>query len=305
MFVLTNPHSSLYHGVLPRAANLRKLLLGGGEDEGSEDDFFMASDDDEGKGGYGSDLNSSDDDDMEEGETDKVMTFMPTPSADDEVDGEPKKKSKKQKKAEKKAQQEDWEVPQDTLKRLREEKRSEGKKSKRSRATAAADSDDEKKNTDLELLFAGDEDSDEEGRDRLNFTKKQLAVAEDLKQSGRNDAAKKKRKLSKSKAKLLAETETDDFKLDMTDNRFSKVLEGDADFGIDRLSNEYRPTAAMEMILDERNNRKIAADKAGDTGGKSAVAKNMRNAAAGEEAGVNAKKLSQLASKLKKNFNKK
>lgn len=200
-------------------------------------------------------------------------------------------------------------MPQETLKRLREEKRAGNKKSKRSRSDVDASSSDEKKNTDLELLFAGDDDSEDEGRDRLNFTKKQLAVAEDLKlteaqSESSSSKKKKKKKLSKSKAKLLAETKTGDaFELDMTDNRFSKVLEGDADYGIDRLSNDYRPTAAMEMILNERNNRKIAAEKKG-TSTSSAVKKAAPGAIQETTAPFSSKKLSSLANKLKKNFNK-
>ena len=242
-----------------------------------------------------------DDDDLEGGDTDKVMTFVPTEDAGEEDGGGSKKKSRKQKKADKQANQEDWEVPQETLKRLREEKRAEKKKSKRSRSDVDDSGSGEKKNSDLELLFAGDEDSEEEGRDRLNFTKKQLAVAEDLKHNAaQRDSSSKIKKISKSKAKLLAEKKTgDEFELDMNDNRFSKVLEGDADYGIDRLSNEYRPTAAMEMILNERNNRKIAAEK--DCTRMSSV----RKADTIEEtAPISSNKLSSLANKLKKNFNK-
>ena len=137
----------------------------------------------------------------------------------------------------------------------------------------------------------------------IDFTKKQLAVAEDLKHNAAqsdSSSKKKKKKISKSKAKLLAEKKTgDEFELDMNDNRFSKVLEGDADYGIDRLSNEYRPTAAMEMILNERNNRKIAAEK--DCTRMSSV----RKADTIEEtAPISSNKLSSLANKLKKNFNK-
>jgi hypothetical protein len=295
-------------GKKERAAQLRKLLLGGGDDEeGSEDDFFMHSED-EGEGEGEPAVSEDSSGEEEGGDTDKVMSFMPTKSeSDEEGGGKKKKKSRKQKKAEREANREDWEVPQETLKRMREEKRIENKKAKRSRkdVAVAADEASGEKNTDLELLFAGDE-SEDEGRDRLNFTKKQLAAAEDLKQSAQSEtSSKKRRRMSKSKAKLLAETETDSFELDMNDSRFSKVLEGDADYGIDRLSNEYRPTQAMEKILNERNNRKIAADKQKQGRDSSSAKKDTVDASATEEeAPVTSNKLSMLAKKLKKNFNK-
>lgn len=49
----------------------------------------------------------------------------------------------------------------------------------------------------------------------------------------------------------------DNFKLDLADSRFGAVLDGsNPNFGIDPLSNEYRPTEAMKLILKEQQTRR-------------------------------------------------
>lgn len=58
------------------------------------------------------------------------------------------------------------------------------------------------------------------------------------------------------------EAADDRFEVDLQDSRFGAVLDGtNPNYGIDPLSNEYRPTDAMKKILTEQQNRRrIARD---------------------------------------------
>ena len=272
-----------------RAAKLRNLLLG--DDNHGDDDFFMESHDN--KSDSGCDVNH-DDINLEHEDTDKVMVFLPTKGeANDESEAEQKKKKRKKEGAI--SQKEDWDNPQQTLRRLREERKTKKKSSQRSCREDENLQGAETSN--LDLLFAGDDESDVEGNDRLQFTKTELSKALDLKQANSKVSSKKKRKLSKSKAKLLAETEADSFQVDITDDRFSKVLDGHADYGIDRLSTDYRATPGMEKLLNERNSRKMLAER------DESSARESTNNEEGNPV-VSATNLSLLTKKLKKNFRK-
>ena len=273
-----------------RATKLRNLLLGD-DNHGDEDDFFMESHDN--KSDSGCDV-KHDDINLEHEDTDKVMAFLPTKGeANDESEEEQKKKKRKKEGAI--SQKEDWDNPQQTLRRLREERKTKKKSSQRSGREDENLQGTETSN--LDLLFAGDDESDVEGNDRLQFTKTELSKALDLKQANSKVSSKKKRKLSKSKAKLLAETEADSFQVDITDDRFSKVLDGHADYGIDRLSTDYRATPGMEKFLNERNSRKMLAER------DASSARESTNNEEGDPV-VSATNLSLLTKKLKKNFRK-
>ncbi|CAN0450351.1 unnamed protein product, partial [Scytosiphon promiscuus] len=47
-----------------------------------------------------------------------------------------------------------------------------------------------------------------------------------------------------------------DFRVDVADERFAAVLEGDTRFGIDRTDSSFKDTEGMRSILEERSRRK-------------------------------------------------
>lgn len=64
-------------------------------------------------------------------------------------------------------------------------------------------------------------------------------------------------------------TVSTDFKLDVHDDRFKQVFEGDANFGIDRTAAEFRETTGMKKILKEQRKKRKLEESAsvGDVGG--------------------------------------
>lgn len=90
------------------------------------------------------------------------------------------------------------------------------------------------------------------------------------------------------------DTVGDDFKVDLNDDRFGAVLGGtNPNFGIDPLSNEYRPTDAMKKILQEQQVRRRAAREQKQIEGGSASA---QSSDANHEGEVD---VNQLVKKLK------
>jgi hypothetical protein len=87
----------------------------------------------------------------------------------------------------------------------------------------------------------------------------------------------------------------DNFQLDLADSRFGAVLDGsNPNFGIDPLSNEYRPTDAMKQILKEQQTRRNSAkDK------KQAAQGAVSGGKEGEEDGGDMVDIGDLVSKLK------
>jgi len=110
----------------------------------------------------------------------------------------------------------------------------------------------------LELLVAGD-DHDEEARD---FDMRGLERLEKNKDKKLRGARKRK------EDKLAANTTGTDFKVDVTDERFSRVLDGTDDrFGIDRTDPNFKETSAMSEILAEQTRRRKKKRKASTPSG--------------------------------------
>jgi len=99
----------------------------------------------------------------------------------------------------------------------------------------------------LELLLAGDNDEE---------------VARDFDMRGIHRLEKNKNKKlrgsrKRKEEKLVAGLSGKEFSLDLKDDRFAAVLEGnDGRFGIDRTDPQYKETQAMRDILDEQKNRR-------------------------------------------------
>ena len=73
--------------------------------------------------------------------------------------------------------------------------------------------------------------------------------------------SKKNKRLSKELKKLTTANEpASSFTLNVTDDRFSALLQGDARFGIDPTSTLYKPTEGMKAILQEQRRRKRPSD---------------------------------------------
>ena len=69
--------------------------------------------------------------------------------------------------------------------------------------------------------------------------------------------SKKNKRLSKELKKLTTANEpASSFSLNVTDDRFSALLQGDARYGIDPTSTLYKPTEGMKAILQEQRRRK-------------------------------------------------
>ena len=54
----------------------------------------------------------------------------------------------------------------------------------------------------------------------------------------------------------------DNFELDLQDDRFSKLLSGDANFGIDPLSSDFKATPGMQKLMGEVGSQRVLKRKA-------------------------------------------
>ena len=70
--------------------------------------------------------------------------------------------------------------------------------------------------------------------------------------------AEKESKTSKKpkKKKQNGIAESDNFKIDLTDDRFAAMMQGDSKFGIDPLAPEYKETQAMRKVIKEVKKRR-------------------------------------------------
>ena len=100
----------------------------------------------------------------------------------------------------------------------------------------------------LELLMAGDVDNDEEKRD---FDMRGLQRLEKNKDKKLRGSRKRK------EAGRTANLSGTDFQIDVADDRFQAVLDGQDDrFGIDRADPNFKETPAMREILEEQTRRR-------------------------------------------------
>jgi hypothetical protein len=113
----------------------------------------------------------------------------------------------------------------------------------------------------LELLYAGEDNLEND------YDMRDLVKEEKLKN--------KKGKSKKNKLKLLQENKgNDNFELNLEDDRFKKLYDGDSKFGIDRTSNEFKETKVMKEILDVQSSRR---DKKQNDNSNNIIIKNNDN----------------------------
>lgn len=309
-----------------KAAAMRRMLLGddvgsqASDDsagEGGEDDFFEKASqgsDDGGNGGdgmYDSDgeipdgFDAADRDGSDDEEGGKTLTYMPelgkellakkrgaAPETPYEAEQRKMAEKKKARKAAKKAYQEQLEAEKKaTVQGAKKGKSKGGAQEEKLTAEEA------RKRAELELLFDDDE-GNAQGED--DYDMRQLVQAEKDKAKGKK---KNKRKKGNADAAAVAGS---DFKLDTSDPRFSKLFEGDARFGIDKTSTEFRPTPAIKEIISEQAKRRAQKERC--DGRRTAPEEMEVDArASGRKAAQHAEEapavdVSNLANKLKRKF---
>lgn len=128
------------------------------------------------------------------------------------------------------------------LKKEAQEKKSETKTATKSKKTKN-DGGDEKSKAELELLMLDQQD----GTHREHFSMKELIKSE-------------KEKSKKSKHRNKNKIIEDDFKADLNDPRFNEIFTNH-DFAIDPSQPQFKKTATMAQILEERNKRRDGDDK--------------------------------------------
>lgn len=290
-----------------KAAMMRKMLLGddaeGGDGSDAEQDDFFQNDDaadqsgeddsDGGDGMYGSDdeVPEGFSDADEEGEG-KTLTYMPELGKDllakkrgqaeetpYEIEQRKMAEKKKARKVAKKAYQESLEAEKKASLQSAKKHTAKGKSS----AVVAPTDEQCKQQAELELLF-----EDNAGADDFDMRK--------VEQAERDKSKGKKNKRKKAKATEAAPV--DDFKLDVSDDRFNKLFEGDSNFGIDKTSTDYRATAATQEILNEQAKRRERKEKQRESKPASQSAAAVA-AKAEDSAQVN---VDNLVNKLKRKF---
>lgn len=242
---------------LDKAAKLRKLLLGDAADDDEDDqrdDFFLEDVQDH----KGRRQNIRDDDARSE-EGDFTITYFPEDSGKDDNSKKQVGKDetvfeaaqrkiaerKKARKLAKKMKKQSGEGDVDEI----EENDSENKviATKGVKINSKGDMDDRKEQTSreqLELLFAGEDDADSD----REYDMREIALAE---------KQKKKNKIKKKNKKGTSDNlQSSDFQINVDDNRFNKLFDGDANFGIDKTSVEFKETPGIKQILEEQRQRK-------------------------------------------------
>ena len=213
--------------------DLRKLLLGDQSDVGDseDDDFFLQGDEDH-----------EEDDNKDGSDIDKEYSFIPgenTGATDTVIQHE--------------------ESPFEKIKRKLAEKRRAKKLKKKEqnkeKENEARHNDDIKTNSlqnsqlqtmvkktaskdVLDLMFSDSGEGDYDMR----------AVVKAEKESKTSKKPKKK--------KQNGIAESDNFKIDLTDDRFAAMMQGDSKFGIDPLAPEYKETQAMRKVIKEVKKRR-------------------------------------------------
>jgi hypothetical protein len=97
----------------------------------------------------------------------------------------------------------------------------------------------------LEMLFDDDKQSNSQNYDMISIVKQ-----EKLKKKGQH---KKKGGKNETESEIV---DNDSFKIDLVDSRFQGLFEGDAKFGIDMTSSEFKETPAIKEILKEQSKRR-------------------------------------------------
>lgn len=233
-----------------KASSMRKML--GLDSDGSEESVSGArsndidneeEDDDSFFGSDGDDENDADN---------KQVAFIPGKSNLEE-----KIRTKLKEKEDEEKELTPWEKHQLKRKEKRKERKRAAKDAKM-RAKMGLDqdsrdeSDDQNLGSDrpsskeeLDLLLAGDGDEEDE----RDFNMRDLLKVE----KNKNKKLSRKRK----EKELASNISGTNFQIDVTDGRFSSVLDGDdARFGIDKTDPQYKETAGMKTLLSEQTKRR-------------------------------------------------
>lgn len=87
------------------------------------------------------------------------------------------------------------------------------------------------------------------------------SLAKEAKLKAKVQAGSKSKNVLKELKKIAAKNKTSgEFEVDLGDDRFAAVVEGDARYAIDPTSTLFKQTAGMKSILDEQRKRKRDAD---------------------------------------------
>ena len=220
-----------------KSKDIRKLLLGDAGDQSAseEDDFFVHPE------------NDNDDDEV----GNKVYSYIPEAASIGQTKDEALED----------------ETPFEALKRKLAEKKKARKQAKKERSSAATTREittkisigKEKQKTEasdeaeLELMFGDD--------DQNGFDMRTVERNEKLMQKAASGKGKKNKKRNRE-IEEAKNTAPDDFKVDVQDNRFNKLLAGDSRFGIDPTSSEFKETQGMRDILSAQRKMRKTAPKA-------------------------------------------
>ncbi len=255
-----------------KTARIRKLLLGNddGDDGDDHDDFFTkeTNDDDE---------IANNDDEESDG-----MTFSYVPNVGKELLQRMKDREK---------QETPWEAK---LRKMKEKKQARKMKKMDNKSDSDDDSDnlvgdedDQVDPNDINNLEFSDDEADAKQKTKSSKTTKskakntridtideeradgkKVASTDELEKllGSKNHDTKeydmraiiKQEKLSKKKKKHRGDntSSADDFQIDLQDDRFKALLDGDSRFGIDTTSAEYKETKAMKEVLKEQSKRR-------------------------------------------------
>jgi hypothetical protein len=277
------------------------------EDE-DEDDMY----DNDSEDPYeGMDVPDDEDGDDDNGEGNMSLTYIPEASKSSLKGGDDKnltpfeamqQKLAEKKKAKKMAKKERAEEE----KKRQEAEAAEMKKQKAAKKRAGGKKDN-----------ADDTSDADDGFDELenDFDMRDIQKAEKL--------SSKKGKLSRRARRELKELAdknkaASSFKMDLKDDRFGALLEGDARFGIDLTAPEYKETSAMKEILGEQRKRREResvgeGDKNRQSKKKKLTGAHSAGGGHGEEGdvdavdankGSNTTQAKNLADKLKRKFSK-
>ncbi|CCK69595.1 pre-rRNA-processing protein ESF1 KNAG_0C04940 [Huiozyma naganishii CBS 8797] len=190
---------------------------------------------------------AEEDEDDEEG-MDMEITFTPgldeAQVAEQEAAAEEESTIDKIRRKEKERRKNRKQKLKELKKNAEKEKRDKLKSLKKGRKNGEEEPVDDKAKAELELLMM-DEDEERDSKSTLN-KKMHFNMNEIM----RSEKEKKKKSKFQDKNRIVE----DEFKPDLSDDRFKEVFE-DHDFAIDPSRPEFKETPAMQKILQERSNR--------------------------------------------------
>jgi hypothetical protein len=159
---------------------------------------------------------------------------------------------------------------------------------------------DSKRNDELELLFAGEDEPLGNDYDMRELNKKAKADSK-----SKSKASKRNKRKAGDITDVAGEADVDGFAVDLSDSRFSGLLSKDGRFGIDTTSTEFkgRNTKEMKRLLEAQ--RTAAKTSTAAHANNTAAEDKIRTNKSAEHQGTSQLDTSQsLAERLKKKFKK-